>query len=294
MTETQAQTAVRASENALKPDTYTIWYVIWTSALVLLVYVTITFRLYPLLALPALVLAAALIIILVANVIGRRWRRTLSIIAAPFVGGLLFVSLARLGPWFGIEPGPPWHVMSSSASPDNILIAENSIGGEDEAPIGRVSVRKLSRKIVYEVVFKEPIQSLFLRWTDSTHLLVSSNSQSSLPAITETRSDESVGVTYSTYVRYEAADASRLANSHLALFLTPTDISTAINEANRSKPGGPGLHSCEFKLTAKDGKEFTEIGFTIRTMIFETGPGRLKGKELVQRVCFEFRSRSKD
>jgi hypothetical protein len=282
MTETQQQPAVMGSESTSKPDAYTVWYAIWTSAFAALGYVIIILHHLYLdlffLDLLALILAATLVISLIINVIGQRWRRTLSIIAAPGIAGLLFALLVWLGLWLGIEPLSQWQVESSSVSPDDKLIAENSTGGEDEAPIGRVSVRRRWGRIIYETVFKEPTQSLFLRWTDSTHLLVLSDSQYSLPAITETESDGSIGVTYSTYIRYDAADASRLAKSHLALFLGAADISTAVSEENRSRPGGPGLHSCEFKLSAKDGKEFSEIGFTIRTMIFESGPGRLKGK----------------
>jgi hypothetical protein len=108
MTETQEQTAVADFENTSKPDTYTLWYAIWTGAFFLWVYVSRDldriFNLYMLagliFVLSAFVSAAALVISLVVNVIRRRWRRVISIITAPFVAGSFFVLLA----WLGITP----------------------------------------------------------------------------------------------------------------------------------------------------------------------------------------------
>ena len=242
MTESQEQAAVTDFRKRSKPDAYTAWYAVWTSVFAPLVYVLTIFHLYFLLivlALPALISAAVLIVSLVVNIRGRRWRRTLSIIAAPGIAGLFFVLLAWLGPWLGIEPLSHWHVVSSSISPGNKLVAENSVGGEDEDPIGRVSVREPTGRIAYETVFKQPIQPLFFRWTDSGHLLVLYDSQQSLPAKIQTRSDGSVGVTYSTYVRYEAADASKVAKRHSTLFLNLADVSATFKEEARRA----GLHS---------------------------------------------------
>jgi hypothetical protein len=102
---TLEQTSVVGSEKAPKSDAYTPWYTLWTGAFFLLVWVSRDldriFNLYillvPILILPALVLAATLVISLSVNVIRRRWRRTISIIAAPIVAGSFFLLLGELG-----------------------------------------------------------------------------------------------------------------------------------------------------------------------------------------------------
>lgn len=66
---TLEQTAANSSERAAKSDAYTPWYAIWTGALFLLVWLSRDldkiFNLYillvPILALPALILAATLV-----------------------------------------------------------------------------------------------------------------------------------------------------------------------------------------------------------------------------------------
>jgi hypothetical protein len=102
---TLEQTAANSSEQAAKPDAYTPRYTIWAGAFFLLVWLgrdlDRIFNLYillvPILALPALILAATLVISLGVNVIRRRWRRTISIIAAPIIAASFFLLLGWLG-----------------------------------------------------------------------------------------------------------------------------------------------------------------------------------------------------
>jgi hypothetical protein len=102
---TPEQTAVNGGEKARKSDAYTPWYTIWTGALFLLLWVSNDldriFNLYvllvPILFLPALGWAATMVMSLGSNAVRRRWRRTLSIVAAPIITGLFFLLLGWLG-----------------------------------------------------------------------------------------------------------------------------------------------------------------------------------------------------
>lgn len=176
-----------------------------------------------------------------------------------------------------------WTVFSSSSSPDNTLIAENAMQG-DEAAVGRVSVRDQKGTMVYETVFNETLPSLFLRWTDNKNLLVLSDSRRSLPPIVKTMNEASLGVSYSTYVRYGAADASRLAKAHSFLVLNPADVAAGFDTMSRTDPP---VKSCELNFSAKDGKEFTEIALTIIAAIYECGSG------LTEKHCGGVRSKFK-
>ena len=86
-------------------DKFTISYSLWVGLLLLLYVVSYDldriFNLYlavvPLLLLPTIVVALSLIAILIWNATNRRWRRVLSIIAAPFLAYSFFVVLGALG-----------------------------------------------------------------------------------------------------------------------------------------------------------------------------------------------------
>jgi hypothetical protein len=88
-----------------KSDRYTPWYTVWTGAFFLLLWLSQDldriFNLYimlvPMLAIPALAWIAALIIGLGVNVFKRRWRRIISIVAAPIIAGSFFLALEPLG-----------------------------------------------------------------------------------------------------------------------------------------------------------------------------------------------------
>jgi hypothetical protein len=179
----------------------------------------------------------------------------------------------------------PWIVFSSSASPDKSLIAENAMQG-DEIAVGRVSVRDQKGTIVYETIFNETLPDLFLKWTDNKHLLVFSNSRWPLPPIVKTRRDATVEVSYATYVQYGAANASKVARTHSILVLKPADISAAFDMKSQSDPWA---RSCEFQLTGKDGKEFTEIGLTITATVYECAGSQ----DLVEKHCGSIHSNFK-
>ena len=149
----------------------------------------------------------------------------------------------------------------------------------DEAAIGRVSVRDQKGTMV-----NETLPSLFLRWTDNRRLLVLSDSRGPLPPIVKTRNNASLGVSYSTYVRYGAADASRLAKAHSSVVLNPADVAAVFNTKSRSDPP---VKSCELTFSARDGKEFTEIALTLTATIYECGSG------LVEKHCGGIRSKFK-
>jgi hypothetical protein len=78
---------------------------VWTGAFFLLLWLSQDldriFNLYimlvPMLAIPALAWIAALIIGLGVNVFKRRWRRIISIVAAPIIAGSFFLALEPLG-----------------------------------------------------------------------------------------------------------------------------------------------------------------------------------------------------
>jgi hypothetical protein len=93
------------SGKAAKPDAFTPWYTIWTSAFFLLAWLSTDldriFSLYimlvPVIALPGLVLIATLLISFGVNAFKRRWRRALSILAAPIIAAFFFSLLGWLG-----------------------------------------------------------------------------------------------------------------------------------------------------------------------------------------------------
>lgn len=170
---------------------------------------------------------------------------------------------------------PPWQVFSSAASPDNTFVAENAMANS-ENEVGRISVRRLNGTIVYEARFPETLPSLFLRWIDDNHLLVLSNSQSPLPAKTQSRKEGSVEVSYSTYVRFGAADASTAAKTHSALTLEPSSVTATFDEKTASaRP----LRQCSLNFAANDGKKYNGIGMTITAGVYPCRfPPSLKGK----------------
>jgi hypothetical protein len=86
-------------------DAFTPWYTVWTGAFLLLLGVShdldrifkLWLLLVPIIALPALVWAATMLIGLAVNAFKRRWRRVISILAAPIIALAFFSVLARLG-----------------------------------------------------------------------------------------------------------------------------------------------------------------------------------------------------
>jgi cytochrome c oxidase subunit IV len=98
-------TAAKDAERVPKSDSYTCWYTVSTGAFFLLVSVSTDidriFKLYvllvPILVVPALILAATLVISLGVNVFRRRWRRSVSIVVAPIIAVLFFHLLGWLG-----------------------------------------------------------------------------------------------------------------------------------------------------------------------------------------------------
>lgn len=159
---------------------------------------------------------------------------------------------------------PEWFVDTSSVSPDNSLIAENSMQGEENL-IGRVSVRKQNGTVVYETIFDRAVQPLFFRWTDSRHLQVLYDSRGSLPRIIKTTDNGSIEVSYSPFVQLGPVVASRVAKSHVSLTINPSDLSASFDETPRRPQRAT---SCQFGLTARDGKEFTEIGLALNAVIY--------------------------
>jgi hypothetical protein len=105
MAETMERAAIYGSVKASKPDAYTPWYTIWCGAFLLWNFVVGYFddiyNLYllivPVIFLPLLVLAGALVISFAVNVLRRRWCTTLSIIAAPVIALSVLGLLHRLG-----------------------------------------------------------------------------------------------------------------------------------------------------------------------------------------------------
>jgi hypothetical protein len=93
------------SGKVLTPDAYTPWYTVWTGAFFLLLWVDRDldriFNLYillvPLLALAALLWAVPMVIGLGVNAFKRRWRRLISIVAAPIIAWSFFSALGPLG-----------------------------------------------------------------------------------------------------------------------------------------------------------------------------------------------------
>jgi hypothetical protein len=87
------------SGKAAKPDAFTPWYTIWTSAFFLLAWLStdldrifnLYFLLVPIIALPGLVLIATLVISLGVNAFKRRWRRVLSILVVPIIAAFFSV-----------------------------------------------------------------------------------------------------------------------------------------------------------------------------------------------------------
>ena len=85
----------------LRLDRFTLAYTAWTAAIFLLLYygneLDRVFRLYwflvPVLGLPALGLVVGLVVALIVNASRRRWRRALSILAAPILAGSVFALL---------------------------------------------------------------------------------------------------------------------------------------------------------------------------------------------------------
>jgi hypothetical protein len=81
-------------------DAYTAKYTLWCVAIAALLWgaedLDRIFNLYiflvPVLALPTLFVGAGLTIGLVVNVLGRRWRRVMSILVAPILAGSFFIS----------------------------------------------------------------------------------------------------------------------------------------------------------------------------------------------------------
>ena len=124
---------------------------------------------------------------------------------------------------FAGDGEPPWLVISSSVSPDNTFVAENAMANSENGG-GRVSVRRLNGTNVYEAFFTEVQPALFLKWIDNNHLLVLSYSQSRLPLINGSKKEGGIEVSYSTYVRLGAADASITAKTHTAGALDPADV----------------------------------------------------------------------
>jgi hypothetical protein len=194
----------------------------------------------------------------------------LGILAAVICGVVALAALLI----FLSDREPPWHVFSSAISPDNTFVAENSMANS-ENDLGRISVRRLNGPIVYEAVSREVLPSLFLRWIDNSHLLVLSNSRLPLPSLTDSKKEGSVEVSYSTYVRFEAADASITAKTHSALALEPSNVTATFSERTYSVPT---LKQCTLNLSAKDGKKYSEIGMTIMAGVFPCGPPWLRGK----------------
>ena len=130
---------------------------------------------------------------------------------------------------FAGDKEPPWLVISSSVSPDNTFVAENAMANGEEGS-GRISVRRLNGSDVYEALFNEVHPALFLRWIDNNHLLVLSDSQSRLLPIIGFKKEASLEVSYSTYLRLGAADASITAKNHAALALKPADVTAIFGE----------------------------------------------------------------
>ena len=159
---------------------------------------------------------------------------------------------------------PRWQVFSAVMSPDNTFVAENAMADTEDG-IGRISVRRQTGSTIYEALFPETLPSLFLRWTDSSHLLVLSSSQSPLPAVNNLRTDGAVDVSYAAYVRLGAADASLKAKTHSALTLDPSSVTATFSEATHA---GRPLKQCILGLVAKDSKKYSEIDFTITAGVF--------------------------
>jgi hypothetical protein len=94
-----------AAGKAAKSDAFTPWYTVLTGAYFLLWWLSSDldriFNLYillvPILALPGLVLVATLVIGLGVNAFKRRWRRVISILAAPIIAASFFSLLGWLG-----------------------------------------------------------------------------------------------------------------------------------------------------------------------------------------------------
>jgi hypothetical protein len=128
MSNTPEQLTENGSGDASKSDAYTPSYTLWTVAYFLLVWlrrdIDRIFNLYivlvPLIVLPALGLATTLFISFGINALNRRWRRAISIVAAPIIAGSLFLLMARLGlttEWLRLELGKSSYLAQIDALP---------------------------------------------------------------------------------------------------------------------------------------------------------------------------------
>jgi hypothetical protein len=105
MAETMERAPINGSERAWKPDAFTSWYTIWCVAFLLwnfvVGYLDDIYNFYllivPIIFLPLLTLVGTLVVKLTVNVFRRRWRTTISIIAAPLIALSLFGLLQRAG-----------------------------------------------------------------------------------------------------------------------------------------------------------------------------------------------------
>jgi hypothetical protein len=105
MAHTIERAAMDGSAKASKPDAFTPWYTIWCCAFLLWndvvgylddiynFYILIVFIILP----PLLILAVALVVSFAINAFRLRWRKTVSIIAAPIIALSLFGLVHRLG-----------------------------------------------------------------------------------------------------------------------------------------------------------------------------------------------------
>jgi hypothetical protein len=93
------------SLRASRPDAYTPWYTIWCGVFLLLIFVARwcldrnpnPATVFTLVVLPLLVLAGTLVISLAVFAFKRRWRKAVSIVAAPIIALSFFGPLGRLG-----------------------------------------------------------------------------------------------------------------------------------------------------------------------------------------------------
>jgi len=166
-----------------------------------------------------------------------------------------------------------WIVFSASTSPDGSFVAENSMRGDEDA-IDRISVRRLNGPTVYEVIFPGTMPSIFLKWLDSSRLVVLSDSQSPLPKTARIENKGNIDVSYSNYDRPGAAQASISAKNHVVLTPNASDIIAKIDEQSHFDPLSK---LCTLSLSAKDAKVYDSISMNISVGESRCGP-ELEGK----------------
>jgi hypothetical protein len=160
--------------------------------------------------------------------------------------------------------GPAGQAINSSVSPGKTFLAEYRIIGECPDCGYGITVRRLEGPFAYELYFQnsDPVV-LFFKWTDDSHLQILSAPQ--LPASTRVKTDGTLDVKYSTYVRQGTDAASLNAKGHVALAVQPTDVTAAVTENDDLLPR---LKVCTLVISAKDGRKYSDISMSLRAGVY--------------------------